>query len=456
MIRRLVVLGASGDLTGRYLLPALARLAETSCLPEGFEITGIAQDDWDDGVFRGRAQEWLQRHAGDVDAEARARVCNAVRYRRADVTRPDELAPAVEPRRGAAVVYLALPPVILPETVASLAALDLAEGSRVVVEKPFGTGLESARRLNRALGRAFAEPSIFRVDHFLSKQTVQNVLGLRFANRVFEPIWNREHIESVDIVWDETLRLEGRAGYYDGTGALRDMIQNHLLQVMCLVAMDPPTTLGERDLRDRKYQLLRAVRAPAPGEAAHRTTRAQYTAGRADGREVVGYRDEPGVDPGSATETLAEVTLSVDSWRWAGVPFRLRSGKALAADRREVVVRFRPVPHLAFGQQGEPAPNHLRLELEPDRLALSVSINGPGDPFDLECIELDHELEPHELPAYARLLVDVLEGDPALSIRADEAEEAWRILEPVLDAWGGDRVPLVEYPAGSSGPPRRS
>jgi glucose-6-phosphate 1-dehydrogenase len=279
---------------------------------------------------------------------------------------------------------------------------------------------------------------------------VHNVLGLRFANRLFEPLWNREHIDRVEIVWEETLALEGRAGYYDAAGALKDMIQNHLLQLLCLVGMEPPATLRERDLRDRKVELLRAVRGPSPEEAGRQTIRARYSAGRIGDREVPAYAEEEGVDPERGTETFAEVTLTVDNPRWSGVPFVLRSGKALSQDRAEVAIRFRPASHSTFGQQAEP--NVLRLRLEPDSVSLGVNVNGPGDPFVLEKIELSAELAPQGMPAYARLLLDALEGDPTLSIRADEAEESWRIVEPVLRAWEQDRVPLLEYPAGSDGP----
>jgi glucose-6-phosphate 1-dehydrogenase len=298
------------------------------------------------------------------------------------------------------------------------------------------------------------EEQVFRIDHFLGKQTVQNVLGLRFANRIFEALWNAQHVEAVDIVWDETLALEGRAGYYDAAGALRDMVQNHLIQLLCLLAMEPPVTLDERSLRDRKVDVLRAVRRPTLDDVRRHTLRARYRAGSAGGTTVPAYVDEPGVDPERRTETFAAVTLFVDNWRWAGVPFRLRSGKALGADRHEVRVRFRPVPHLAFDQDQDqdPQPNVLRLHVDPDRVTLEVNLNGAGDPFRLERAGMAVVLAPQELSAYARLLLDIFAGDPVLSIRADEAEEAWRFIEPILDGWRNDATPLLEYPAGSSGP----
>jgi glucose-6-phosphate 1-dehydrogenase len=452
MIRRFVILGATGDLASRYLLPALARLHQVGNLSDELSIVGAAQDDWGPGAFRDHIRARLERHAADIPASSRRAVVSRLDYRRADATDPAELAKVLGGVRVPLVAYLALPPSVYAGTVRALAAVGLAEGSRVVVEKPFGEDLASAQALNRLLRGTLPETAVFRMDHFLGKQTVQNILGLRFANRVFEPLWNRNHIARVDIVWDETLALEGRATYYDSAGALRDMIQNHLLQILCLVGMEAPTGLNERDLRDRKVDVLRAVRRLSPEEVARLTVRARYGAGRIGDREVPAFVDEAGIDPTRGTETFTQVTLAIDNWRWAGVPFCLRTGKALARDRREIAVHFQPVPHLVFGQATDAEPNVLRFQLDPDRLSLTVNINGPGDPFTLEAAELDLDLAPHELPAYARLLLDVMEGDPALSIRADEAEESWRIAEPILQAWGAGLVPLGEYPAGSADP----
>jgi glucose-6-phosphate 1-dehydrogenase len=281
--------------------------------------------------------------------------------------------------------------------------------------------------------------------------TVQNMLGARLANRVLEPIWNSTHITDVDIVWDETLALEGRAGYYDGVGALKDMVQNHLLQLLCLVAMEPPISLGERDLRDRKMDVLRSVRPLTDADVVARTRRGRYLAGRIGDRAVPAYADEEGVDPAHRTETFAEVVLELDNWRWPGTIFRLRTGKALRRDRKEVAVRFRPVPHLPFGHTGDELPNVLRFGLEPEDVTLHL--NGLGaHAHSLVPLTLTTRLDPPELPAYGRLLLDVLTGNAALSIRGDEAEEAWRVVAPVLTAWSNDLVPLQEYPAGSDGP----
>ena len=457
MIRRMLILGATGDLTFRYILADLAQLREAGRLPEGFRISALARDDLDTGSYRAHAKERLGRHAAAVSEEARSGLAEAIEYHRADVTDPERVRAALAQACGEPVVaYLALPPFVFARAIEALKKVGLAEGSRVVVEKPFGENLETARDLNRLLHEAYPEEAVFRVDHFLGLQTVQNVLGLRFANRVFEPVWNHDHVERVEIVWDETLALEGRAGYYDTAGALKDMIQNHLLQLLYLVGMEPPITLHEHDLRDRKVDLLRAVRRLSPEEAGRLSVRARYAAGRVRGQEIPAYAEEEGIEPDRQTETFAEVTLFVDNWRWSGVPFVLRTGKAMARDRAEISVRFKPVPHFAFGQKTQPDPNVLRLGLDPDRIVLGVEINGPGDPFDLEHVELGTELTPQEIPAYGRLLLAVLEGDPTLSIRADEAEQSWRIVEPILQAWERGAVPLLEYPAGSDGPASRT
>ncbi|WP_447980077.1 glucose-6-phosphate dehydrogenase [Candidatus Nitrospira bockiana] len=455
MIRHLVIFGASGDLTSRYLLPAVAALAVAGKLPEGFVVRGVARDPWDDDRFRRHIAERLARHWPAGDAVARDEVVKMLRYRRGDITKPEEVRTALAGLDEPVVVYLALPPRFFAPAIESLVAVGLRPGSRLVVEKPFGEDLASAQRLNRLLHQAFAEQTVYRIDHFLHKQTVQNVVGLRFANRVFEPLWNTQHVERIDIRWDETVALEGRAGYYDTAGALRDMIQNHLLQLLALVAMEPPQLLTERDLRDRKVEALRAVRRFTPDEVRRHTRRARYTAGRIRGLDVPSYVDEPGVDGRRGTETYAEVTVFIDNWRWAGVPCRLRTGKALGEDRQEIAITFKPVPHLAFCEPREPMQNVLRLQLKPDRLSLDVNINGPGDPFALDAARLALDLADQDLPAYGRLLLDIFEGTPILSIRDDEIEESWRIVEPILSAWRMGEIPVQEYPAGSNGPAPR-
>jgi glucose-6-phosphate 1-dehydrogenase len=452
MIDRILIFGAAGDLGGRYLLPALAHLHHAGRLPEPLRIVGSGRDDRSDDEFRRHAGQRLDRHAADLPAAARTGFLRRLAWHRADAADPADVKGLVGGSDRPAVVYLALPPAVFGPVVDALVAADPPAGTRLVVEKPFGTDRDSARDLNRRIAAGFPEAAVFRIDHFLGQQTVQNLLGLRFANRLFEPVWNHAHLSRVDIVWDETLGLEGRAGYYDQTGALRDMLQNHLLQMLALVAMEPPAGLTERDLRDRKLDVLRATRALTAAETDRPSVRARYTAGTVEGRRLPDYTAEAGVDPDRLTETYAEVSLTVDNWRWAGVPFVLRSGKALAADRTEITLQFRPVPHSAFGGRDPARPNRLRLAVGPDRIGVDINLNGAGDPFDLEPAELAVDLAPQELPAYARLLVDILDGDPTLSIRGDEAEEAWRIVEPVLASWQAGEVPLRTYPAGSGGP----
>jgi glucose-6-phosphate 1-dehydrogenase len=438
VIERLVVLGGTGDLMGRYLLPGLAALEAGGHLPAGFELVGAARHDWDDEQFRAWAIGWLEREG--IDASA---LVSASRYRRVDLADPASVAACLAGERPVA-VYLALPPAVFPIAVSALSEVGLPAESQVVLEKPFGEDLDGARALNRLLAESrFDERHVYRVDHFLAMTTVQNVLGTRLANRVLEPIWTGDHIDEIEILWEETLALEGRAGYYDGVGALKDVLQNHLLQVLCLAAMEPPAGLGERDLRDRKVDVLRSVRPLQEADIATHTRRARYR----------GYADEDGVVPENGTETFAEVVLEVDNPRWPGTRFRLRTGKALGRERKEVVVHFRPVAHHPFEQPGGPAPNLLRFGLEPERLSLELSGTGPGVTPSLVPLELSAEVEPPELPAYGRILLDVLRGDATLSIRADEAEESWRIVTPVLDGWSRNLAPLEEYERGSNGPP---
>jgi glucose-6-phosphate 1-dehydrogenase len=451
VIDRLVIFGGTGDLAGRYLLPGLAALMARGELPEEFELVAASREDTDDERFRSWAGEWLEREAAGVDADVAAALVRSARHRRLDLADPATVTACLA-GEGPVAVYLALPPAVFPAAVSALREAELPAESQVVLEKPFGEDLDSAVALNRLLAELVDERHVFRVDHFLAMTTVQSVLGTRLANRVLEPIWNAGHIEEVEIIWEESLALEGRAGYYDGVGALKDMVQNHLLQLLCLVAMEPPITFGERDLRDRKVDVLRSVRPLEERDIATHTRRGRYRAGRIGDRDVPAYVDEDGVTPEHRTETFAEVTLELDSWRWSGTRFRLRTGKALGHDRMEVVVRFRPVPHPLFGGPDESAPNALRFGLEPEGLTLELTGTGPGAELTLVPLTLTAEMEPPELPAYGRILHDVLRSDATLSIRADEAEEAWRVVTPVLDGWSRDVAPLEEYDAGSQGP----
>jgi glucose-6-phosphate 1-dehydrogenase len=452
MIERLAIFGATGDLTGRYLLPGLAALRAAGYLGNGFRLIAASREDWTDERYREHATEWLDRTASNVPASARGDVVAATRYQKLDLADVGSVAACLRGGEPIA-VYLALPPSVFPAAITAVREAGMPSGSRLVLEKPFGESLHDAVELNHRLAEFLDEREIFRVDHFIAMTTVQTLLGTRLANRVLESLWNSSHIAEIEIIWEESLALEGRAGYYDGVGALKDMIQNHLLQILCLVAMEPPISMGERDLRDRKVDVLRSIRS-LDGAEALATRRARYTAGRVGGRDIPSYAEEAGVEPARATETLAEVRLELDSWRWSGTVFRLRTGKALAADRKEVIVHFRPVPHLPVNAPQEPAPNLLRFGLEPEDLTLELTGVGPHAKFSLVPLILRARHEPAELPPYGRLLLDVLTGETALSIRADEAEESWRVLSPVLDAWAKGAVPLDEYPAGSSGPVR--
>jgi glucose-6-phosphate 1-dehydrogenase len=452
MIRTLAILGATGDLAARYLLPALTALHAAGELGGDFRLLAVGRQDWTDEAFRNWTATQLECHATKLPAAAKRAVATSSRYHQANVTDPSSMTAVVQGPEPLA-AYLALPPSVFPGAVRALHRVGTAPGSIVVLEKPFGENLGEAVELNRLLSGLYPEQAIFRVDHFLAMTTVQNILGTRLANRVLEPIWNSAHISRIDIVWDETLALEGRAGYYDGVGALKDMLQNHLLQLLCLVAMEPPISLGERDLRDRKVDVLRSIRPLSPEEVVRRTRRARYTGGQVGGRELPAYTEEDGVDPAHRTETFAELHFELDNWRWAGTIFRLRTGKALGRDRKELAVHFRPAPHLPFGHQGQARANVLRFGLEPERVVLELTSTGPRI-GTLAPVALATHLAPAELPPYAQLLLDILTGNSALSIRADEAEEAWRVVTPVLDAWSKELVPLQEYAAGSDGPPR--
>ncbi|WP_427175127.1 glucose-6-phosphate dehydrogenase [Arthrobacter sp. 92] len=451
-VKTLLILGASGDLTGRLLLPGLARLVARD-RATGLQLVGAGSDPW-------TPDQWLERvESAFADANSQAdaagkrelkRISETTSYRELDVTADGQLAALLGQLEAPVAVYFALPPHISQEACAVLTAAELPAGTRLVMEKPFGSSEESARHLNQTLGALVPEDHIHRVDHFLGKATVLNILGLRFANTFLEPVWNRNHIEKVEIIFDEDLALEGRARYYDGAGALRDMIQSHLLQIMALLAMEAPATLDERDLRDAVAVALRASSIKAP--YAKNSRRARYTAGTLDGRKVPDYAKEKGVDESRNTETLAEVQVDIDNWRWQGVPFILRSGKALGGTRKEAVVTFRPVPHLPKGFTGVDSPNQLRIGFGPDTLQFDVDVNGPGNVLSLDRATLTAELSASDLLPYGEVLEGVLMGDPLLSVRADTAEDCWRILDPVIKAWNRDSVPLEEYAAGTAGP----
>lgn len=465
-VERLAVFGATGDLAGRFLLPALARLLAAGELPAGLDVVGAAREDLDDDGFRRLATERLDRHGEDIPTDARRALVGALRYRPVDLGDPASMAAVIGDDGRPVAAYLALPPAMFETAVRSLGAVGLPAGSRIVLEKPFGEDLPSAVALNElvaCVAGVAGEDGVFRVDHVLGMATVHNLLGARLANRVLEPLWNSAHIEQVDILWDETLALEGRAGYYDKAGALKDVIQNHLLQILCLFAMEPPANLSAAELRDRKVDVLRSVRIPTADDVVRRSTRARYARGtlapppEAAGTAIPSYVDEDGVDPGRSTETFAEILLELDGPRWSGTPFLLRTGKALSRRRKGVIVRFRPVPSLPFGPSTpDPPSNELRIGLDgPESFTLHLTGSAPGPPPHLAPLVLTAELPANELPAYSHVLLHVLAGDNTLSIRGDEAELAWRIVTPVIETWAAGRVPLQEYPAGSAGPAQR-
>lgn len=446
-ISTLVIAGASGDLTSRLLLPGLGSLLASE-RGRPIRLLGLDREEVSPAAWRRRVRTAFSSTRSDLgDA-----VVAETRYLRGDVTSSDDLGRAFEGADGRIALYFAVPPAIAAEACRSMRGMTLPPGLVLAMEKPFGTDLASARRLNRLLETMVSEEQVFRVDHFLGKSTVLDLIGLRFANRLFEPLLSSENVERVDIVFDEQLALEGRAGYYDRAGALIDMIQSHLLQVLALMAMEAPSSVSSDDLRGAMAQALRATRPwKADGTASRR---ARYTSGTIGRRKLPSYTAEKGVDPGRKTETLAEVTVAVDTWRWAGVPFTLRSGKALGDRRQEVVVTFRDVPHLPKGFDGPSRKARLVVGMNPAGIELDVVINGRGDPFDLEWETLRAEIPANGLTSYGEVLGELLEGDPTLSVRGDIAEECWRIVGPVLSAWRRGTVPLESYPAGSDGPRR--
>jgi glucose-6-phosphate 1-dehydrogenase len=427
----LVILGASGDLTHRLLLPGLGTLLRAK--PDyDIRLIGASADDLTDEVWRDRVRTALAE-GGCRPARADA-MAAATRFVPLDVTDPGELQSFIdgltEPGRPL-VLYFALPPAVTQKSVQALSTLRLPDDIRLALEKPFGSNLATAKALNALLASFIPEERVFRVDHYLGKATVLNLLGLRFGNRMFEPVWNAANIERVEIIADETLALEGRAGYYDRAGAMKDMIQSHLMLVMAVFAMEQPARIDSIELRDLIVHTLRSTALwDSPEEPSSR--RARYTAGVIDGRQVSDYTAEPGVDPARNTETLAQVTLEIRNARWAGVPFRLRSGKALGDGFRGIVVQFRPVAHQPEGFHNAATPNVMIIGFTPETLALSITTNAEGNRWDLEPTTLSAELGESPVRPYGEILDEILTGNTLLGVRGDMAEESWRILEPVL------------------------
>jgi glucose-6-phosphate 1-dehydrogenase len=453
MIERIVLFGASGDLTSRLLLPALAQLAEDDLVPAGLTVVGSDITAWSTDDFRAHIGEKLREHS-PVTAATRDRVTGMLSFEAADVTDAEDVGQVIGDDHPDTLVYLALPPSLLTKALFALSAAKLHAGDAVAIEKPFGTDLASAHELNEILRVQLPEPTVFRIDHFLSDELVRRVIVLRFLNRVFEPVLNAVHVDRVDISWLESLTLEGRASYYDTAGALKDMVQNHLMEAMALVLMAQPARLDADSFRSVRVEALRTVATPRADRMPSDTVRARYTAGTIGSRQVPSYVDEPGVDPSRDTETYASVTLRPHSPRWDGVPFTLRSGKAMETDSAEIAIHFRPLPQYLADRFSGVEPNVLRVGLMEPYVRLGTAVNGPRQTAE------NHQLEarstPPRLTAYAHLIEEMLHSDPRLFIRGDEAEEAWRIVDPVMAAWTAGDVPMQEYAAGTAAPtPRR-
>ena len=449
MIEHMVLFGASGDLTSRLLLPAVAQLAEAGQLPSGFTILGAANEDWSTEDFRHHITAKLTEHSTVSPATQRA-VVDRLSFQPTDVTDAEAVRALFGDDHPDTLVYLALPPFLLRSVLPALASAGLSTSDALAIEKPFGNDLDSARELNEILRLKLPEPTIFRVDHFLSSELVRRVITLRFLNRVFEPIWNAQHVARVDISWLESLTLEGRASYYDGAGAMKDMIQNHLMEIMALVLMEQPSRLDADSFRGARVEALRAVATPAPERMRTDTVRARYAPGTIGTRQVPAYVDEPGVDPARNTETFASLTVEVNNPRWFGVPFTLRSGKALPENSAEIAIHFRAMPSYLLEKWPGVEPNVLRVGLTDPYVRLSTTVNGPER--TAETVELEALSSAPGLTPYAHLIHEMLHNDPMLFIRSDEAEEAWRIIDPVMAAWAADEVQMQEYHAGEVPP----
>ena len=446
--RSLIILGATGDLTTRLLLPALdGVLAGLESEGEEVEVELIgAGHDADAGAG------WVDTVRSSLSSgPLRDHVISTTRFEVVDATSSSDLAQVLASAAHPPILYFALPPAVTERAVDALSTVELPPGTRLALEKPFARDAASAAALNERLDALVSESRIHRIDHFLAKSTVVNLLGLRFANHVFEALWSAEHVASIEIVYDETLALEGRAGYYDRAGALVDMIQSHLLLVHALVVMEQPASLAADDLHDAMVASLIAT-GPINGDPVAASRRARYTTGTIDGQEIADYVSEPDVEASRGTETLAEVTVEVDTPRWRGVPITLRSGKAIGRPATEIRMTLRPVTDRLEGLIGDPMPATIRLALSPEHLSIDLDINGAGDPFDLDRVTLETDFGEGQLSAYGEVLAGILSGDDTLSVRGDLAEQCWRIVDAVLEAWRAGHVPLDEYAAGSDGP----
>ncbi|MGI8714342.1 MAG: glucose-6-phosphate dehydrogenase [Solirubrobacteraceae bacterium] len=470
----LVVFGATGDLAHRKLLPALYNLAHEGQLPERFEMIGVGRRDQEHEDFRDAVTDSIQRYSRRrPDANVLSGLLQDTRYVQgnfdddevyAELHRTLQEFDEQAGRKLDRVFYLSTAPEFFPLIAGKLgdAGLDRVENAhtRIVIEKPFGYDLASARALNRQLLEVFEEEQIFRIDHYLGKETVQNLMALRFANALFEPVWNRNYIDHVQITAAEDIGIGGRAGYYEHSGALRDLVQNHMLQLLALLTMEPPTAFTANRLRDEKLKVLEAIVPPTVDEVAQMAVRAQYGPGVVGGERVLGYKQESGVAADTRTPTYAALRLHVSNWRWAGVPFYLRTGKRLGRKLTEIAVILKPVPHLALRSSGSVGiqANQLVFTLQPDEgVSVSIGAKIPGTRMRIRPVNMEFRYGTSFLSespeAYERLILDAMRGDATLFTRNDEIEALWGIIDPILEAWSLDtssEIPI--YAAGSDGP----
>jgi glucose-6-phosphate 1-dehydrogenase len=463
----LVIFGASGDLTHKKLLPALYALAFRRLLPERFAIVGVSRSEATDDEFRAQMREAVERHARDeFRDEIWDVLADGLHYIGTDFAdeagqdRLHELLGRLDQERGLdgnRLCYLAVPPAVFPTIVDALGKRRTATGwTRLIVEKPFGNNLQSARELTTMLAEYFSEDEIFRIDHYLGKETVQNMLALRFANGIFEPIWNREFIDHVQITVAESIGTEGRAGYYESSGAIRDIFQNHLLQLLALTAMEPPIDFSAESVRNEKVKVFRSMHTPGPKSV----VRGQYGRGFVAGEEVPAYREEPGVAPDSLTDTYLAAKLFVDNWRWADTPFYVRMGKRLARRETTIAIQFKRAPHPPFVETSAEGlrPNVLLVHVQPDEgVSLAIGAKVPGQGMTIRTVHMDFlyggAFRTGMPEAYERLILDCMIGDQTLFTRADEIEEQWLLVDTIVAAWQRDRPSFPNYAAGTWGPP---
>jgi glucose-6-phosphate 1-dehydrogenase len=469
----LVIFGATGDLARRKLLPAIYNLAHDGALPERFHLIGVSRKEKAHEDYRAECEEAIRTFSRrKPDEDVLKGLLEHVKYvpgtfdDHSVYAKLGGLLDEFDKRAGAPLnraFYLSTAPMFFPVITDQLGDSKLAHHDkaqvRLIVEKPFGTSLEEAEELNRHVLAIFDETQVFRIDHYLGKETVQNMLAFRFANGMFEPLWNRNFIDSVQITAAEDIGIGTRAGYYDKAGALRDLIQNHMLQLLCHVAMEPPVSFTAEEVRNEKVKVLQAIPQPSAEDVSNIAVAAQYTRGHAGGEDVVGYLEEDGVADDSRTETYAALRLEVDNWRWAGVPFYLRTGKRLARKITEIAVTLKPVPHLAFSQDGSLGvqPNQLVLTLQPNEgVSLRLGAKIPGTRMIIRPVNMEFLYGTSFLSqspeAYERLITDAMRGDATLFTRNDEVEAQWRICDPIEKAWQAGSDPLPTYEAGSQGP----